>query len=743
MKRNLFFLLVMLLLSGSMATARDTYADLSKANWGGNATWAKVADSDSYTFAWSTGTDRYVSFFEAFGGTAGGTLDWSEGVQLVFQPANTSTLQTANKGYNVTIVTLNGSFSRWMSYRDTKKELTLTANEGEGFKKNGITYITPEDLRNVTDVRLVGDEYDLDLSVDISGLYVQTSPRASLVFDKNGNASIDLSKVDVSGTGVSYDAATHTVTATEASGQINIVFDRTYDFTNMQSGAITYSGGDIINSTVFNGSGHGGFYTSRYAPTFAGEVANGNYKTVTGITMNINAAGSMTLDGISFVANRMQVNNPHCTPVESLDHYTINADGTVTQTGAIASNYGAEADQALGDGSSNMDDYVDLDGFDELRIYTSDNARVFCVNEDIVSGTSGKAGSTAYLTGDTYFKYNETEGYYYAAVSDIKAANNGHAKVIGVKGSSWGVQLTVSKIIAYKSDIEYTADYIISGQYSPEVSLEEVGNSEATFIDCTNLTGSGISIASKNPNCLVKTSKEGLLTNAHNVIVNDQIASLVLTDGYTFKTPSLSGITAASASYSRAMANQYGTIVLPFAASANETVKFYAVKEKQGSVLIIEEAATLEAGTPAIMERLADNVVITAADAALSSEISPVEGAVTMYGSYTQDNKITEANAYYIKDNKFYQRAHGADDAHFFCDAFRAYFTIDDAASQAKAFTLVEWDGNATAVDGVAGQQPSEIEAVYSTNGTRLQSLRKGINIIRYGNGKTQSVIVK
>ena len=114
-----------------------------------------------------------------------------------------------------------------------------------------------------------------------------------------------------------------------------------------------------------------------------------------------------------------------------------------------------------------------------------------------------------------------------------------------------------------------------------------------------------------------------------------------------------------------------------------------------------------------------------------------------MHGSYAMDTKVTDANAYYIYNDKFWKRADDANDPHFFCDAFRAYFTIDNTATtQAKTFAI-NVSGNPTGVNAVEELTNNGIEAVYNTAGVKQNDIQKGVNIVRLANGKTITVIVK
>ena len=228
-----------------------------------------------------------------------------------------------------------------------------------------------------------------------------------------------------------------------------------------------------------------------------------------------------------------------------------------------------------------------------------------------------------------------------------------------------------------------------------------------------------------------------MVSATKNLAVNGKIANLELTDGHSVKIPA--GMTATTAKYTRTMTNTYGTIVLPFDAASDDNVEFYTISAMDENSITIEKVATLAAGTPAIIKKLvSDDITINGNGSTLNENINNTTGAVNMFGSYTQDEKIADENAYYILDNKFWQC-----NEYFYCDAFRAYFTKPAGAPAANCLSLKESFGNPTLVDIVTGNTANGIQGVYNTAGVKMQGLQKGINIVRLASGETKTVIIK
>ena len=237
-------------------------------------------------------------------------------------------------------------------------------------------------------------------------------------------------------------------------------------------------------------------------------------------------------------------------------------------------------------------------------------------------------------------------------------------------------------------------------------------------------------VANTNSVVAMPTNETG---NHTNVIVDGVCSDLVLTDGLPFSAPS--DFTATTATYTRAMSNEWGTICLPYEVSGDATTKYYTISAIENNSLVVSEVATLTAGTPALVQKLSgDAITATAANVPVSATIAAPSGTVEMYGVYER-TKVEDPNAYYIKDNKFWQCNN-----YFFCGAFRAYFTTSGAGS--NSFSIIVDNDDPTAIAGVEAGNDAAV-AIYSTDGTRLGTLRSGINIVKQADGKTLKIQVK
>lgn len=406
---------------------------------------------------------------------------------------------------------------------------------------------------------------------------------------------------------------------------------------------------------------------------------------------------------------------------------------------------------AYGDGDgSNEATHVNIEGYDYLQLYVSEAQENSCglrvwlwddVNKKVVTLQMHPVAEAATVTDWTAATKIASPGVYVTKVS-------GYKYLKGIKANNdWG-SASVFVLGGYLSKsapaatTTYTTYSLKGAKLGEELSLTNaLADTKCAYINATSLTNTEpITLTSANPNCIFLAG-EGKLANEKNVAVNNNVANLVLTDGYSFKAPE--GLTAAKAVYERTMATKFGTVTLPFDARSNESVQFYTITDKSDNAITLTETVSLPAGTPAIMQQKGGKASVNATDVAISNDIKDVAGAATMHGSYAMDTKVTDANAYYIYNDKFWKRADDATDPHFFCDAFRAYFTIDNAATTQTKALAINVSGNPTGVNAVEELANNGIEAVYNTAGVKQNGIQKGVNIVRLANGKTITVIVK
>ncbi len=236
-----------------------------------------------------------------------------------------------------------------------------------------------------------------------------------------------------------------------------------------------------------------------------------------------------------------------------------------------------------------------------------------------------------------------------------------------------------------------------------------------------------------NSNLLAKVKSDSGIKGT-NIVNDDVCQSLVLTDGQPFGY--YKDITATAASYERTVTNKFGTICLPFAVSSDENVQYYTLNKVENSTLYLTTAATVEAGVPAVFE-MKNGTMLTAiaSDATVKGSVVNGDGTLKLIGTFAGETITTNlSNSYYISSDKFRQATNSIT-----VNPFRAYFTT--TSNEVKAFDLSTED-NETAINNVQSSI-SNVQSVFDANGMKLQSLRKGLNIVKKNDGNVQKIMVK
>ncbi len=224
---------------------------------------------------------------------------------------------------------------------------------------------------------------------------------------------------------------------------------------------------------------------------------------------------------------------------------------------------------------------------------------------------------------------------------------------------------------------------------------------------------------------------------------------ITLADANGFVSPV--DFSAPSVTYTRTgIKNQWGTIVVPFDVNGSGAdYDLYTLFEMDDYNLTLSKFnGTLPAGTPVIF-RLHDNLAgdytltLTAANTTVScwlEEGSDADG-FQLVGTY-ETIQLNEYD-YYISKNMFWMVgdawAEGVKVA-----PFRAYIHPTWAMANARSLSIsiAGEDNDVTAVETLNAITDGTAE-YYDINGRCMGSLQQGVNIVKYGNGKTIKVTIK
>jgi uncharacterized repeat protein (TIGR02543 family) len=204
--------------------------------------------------------------------------------------------------------------------------------------------------------------------------------------------------------------------------------------------------------------------------------------------------------------------------------------------------------------------------------------------------------------------------------------------------------------------------------------------------------------------------------------------------------------------YSRNNSNRWGTICLPVEIKSSEKVQYYLAGVVEGGILTLEPVSKVPAGKPAVYQILSGlnsqnkgSISVSLANARVVSSTSSQVSDIELCGTFTAKS-LTEEGLYYISNNKFWLKTEGTP---LTVNPFRAWFKVRGSASNARA-RMIDIQAFDTAFDSEEATSIVDIDSVcsgdaeiFSTSGAKLNDMQKGVNIVKYANGKTIKIIVK
>ena len=533
-------------------------------------------------------------------------------------------------------------------------------------------------------------------------------------FDATGTAIVDVTDLQSWGC-LSLNPQTGVVTNSYAepdnkNGYLRIAFPSAVDMSSVYGFKVNYDGDEILNGISVNDWRYK-FGTNIYGRK---DIA-ANMAEETSIEAWIwgakNATGSMTITSVEFYSSVIAAIPGENAPMSGLTNY--HKDGEMWQTTGYTPNYRInESTNAAYFGvdwnGEKCEYYSDVEGYKAIRIYSSgeNTPRAMFFN-------STASGQQAFN-----FTWN-ANGYYELLLSDVYASVSNY-KLISIRPAS-GTTSSVSGIYMVVDDPIY--DYVISGHgvMSPSVA-DALADGKATSYDATGVTGTGVDFTgAANPNALF-IANSGVLANTNNVIVSDECASLVLTDGYPFKAPA--DFTATAATYTTTINEtaKAGTLCLPFAAAIPDGVKAYTLNYTTGNAAAkaTEVTSTIPANTPVLLNG-SGSATFTGASVDIDADALNVSGALTGVfkttivprGSYVLQNG-DEDLGFYLVDS---------DDIE--ASPFRAYMTADEAGARS-----IEIDYEVTGISTVNQAKAAKTGKIYNLNGQIVSKPTKGLFIV-------------
>lgn len=285
-----------------------------------------------------------------------------------------------------------------------------------------------------------------------------------------------------------------------------------------------------------------------------------------------------------------------------------------------------------------------------------------------------------------------------------------------------------------------------------DVDREPIAYEGATIVvsESTQLVIAAAADASGNsePVVIAKDEQTGEWSTEQNIVLTDGVES--------FSTPV--DFTAPQVDYERLMPNSpWGTLCLPFdiTIDAAKPYAFYTLTSATNTEVTLTKVTdgTLQAGTPVLVRRNAsetgvhftetskNGITIKAMRDQSESEVKDglrMIGVFMPYelygGSYyldAEDGKLYDTEEYYNETGDPVK-----------VNAYRCYFDVFGEHDEAKELNINFDDGDATAI-GAVNALTEGTAKFYDLNGRQQNDLHKGVNIVKYGNGKTKKVIIK
>lgn len=283
-------------------------------------------------------------------------------------------------------------------------------------------------------------------------------------------------------------------------------------------------------------------------------------------------------------------------------------------------------------------------------------------------------------------------------------------------------------------------------------------SSSNMFRNCENLKGANDFIPqnkdSKYANYVSGYLTKKVGTNGNEIIGATgsplNINKLVLDDSKAYTLYEECNVT--SASYARAMKSEWGTLCLPFTidpTSEANTCNFYTLQNIGNKSVVLEliENGTVEAGQPVVI-RKKDNTqtdiqINNVENTQVVKEPKNTNTGNRLMGTFT--NMELADDCYFIANNQFrlvsnYKPATSG----VKLAAFRAYIQPQKTNVKHAPSLNISVDEETTGIEtsNVLDLLNDKEAEYYDVNGSRIQNLQKGINIVKKGN-KTMKIVCR
>jgi len=497
----------------------------------------------------------------------------------------------------------------------------------------------------------------------------------------------------------------------------------------------------------------------------------------------LNAATQENYVDLTFMINDAECNqrNLTWTNADGLFYVSESSDYTATKS------FGGRHYEAFNvDGIADTEFYTELKGLPSGRYIVKLTTSAYANGNNVVGaaafarnnfGDSEKAvGSTLFAIQETTIpvfnidannqtvkigiKLNGTNAKY-VAIDDIRilylGGTNSDVFEYGYSSEN-GVLKLFGKWPDNLEAKEYLSKVLNGSKSVCAISLKETG-----FAPEFDVTINGDNFTNKNLLVYKNGSQAHIsVTKVNNLVVEGVCTNYVLVDKNDAVIPYQ--FTANSASYTRSVSSDYGTLCLPFTCYTNDDIQLFNFSDfiVDGGVVKIglTQTSSISACTPCVFKRKdsSNGTISISFDSpivvsnATAKSVSNTQGYKLVgsfkkqtFGDPTGVDKTAANEYYYIAKDKFW---HGTD--YFNNGAFRAYIfagdnrITDGKISSARSITFFEWDGEepeTTSVEDI--EDDVTIIGYFNVKGQKIDEPQQGVNFIKYSDGKTRKIFVK
>lgn len=191
-------------------------------------------------------------------------------------------------------------------------------------------------------------------------------------------------------------------------------------------------------------------------------------------------------------------------------------------------------------------------------------------------------------------------------------------------------------------------------------------------------------------------------------------------------------------------AAQWGTICVPFSFGIPEGVELYRITgvDEDGEFVKKEVANYIEAHKPYLVHAAPGMYLLKGKKEEEPSEADALKDGL-LIGTY-EDIKVPKDDFVLQNQNGILAFYHVAHEGEIKLYSNRAYLSLpsSDTTANIKMIRITD-DAVTTAVEKIASESKDRIVSIHTISGSSVSVMQKGLNIVRYADGRTEKILMK